>query len=102
MLDDIGITTRKRGDKSQGVQIPGKDVFAINRSAVLTVRINLVMIDRKEIQPPVTGMPKGVRITVLSSRGLNIPIKRIKGEMIKTFFAIAFSGMSPAVRRKTG
>src|SRR4030042_2587096 len=87
---------------SRASHIPGKEVVAIRRSAVLTVRINFMIIERKDIQPPVTGMPKTVRTTFVSNKGLNIPINIAKGEMKSTFFAIALRGISPAVRRKTG
>ena len=71
----------KRGNfnLSRPSQIPGKEVTAIRRRAVLTVRMNLITIEKKDIQPPETGTPKGVRITSVSSKGLNIPMKMAKG-----------------------
>ena len=82
--------------------MPGKDVTAIRSKAVLTVRINFTIMEKKDIQPPETGIPKGASITFVSSSGLNIPIKMAKGDIKRTFFAIALSGIFPAASRKTG
>src|SRR4030065_934441 len=94
----------KRGNfnLSRPSQIPGKEVTAIRRRAVLTVRINLITIEKKDIQPPEIGIPKGVRITSVSSKGLNIPMKMAKRDIKITFFAIALSGIYATANRKTG
>src|SRR4030067_1752927 len=94
----------KRGNLnlSRPSQIPGKEVTATRRRAVLTVRMNVMTIEKKDIQPPEIGIPKGVRITSVSSKGLNIPMKIAKGDTKITFFAIALRGISPTANKKTG
>jgi hypothetical protein len=60
------------------------------------------MIEKKETHPPVIGIPKGVINISVSNIGLNMPMKKTKGDIRRTFLKMAFNGISPAVIRKTG
>ena len=83
-------------------QTPGNEVVEIRSNAEHIVRKNFRSMEKNEIHPPETGIPKRLYMTWVSNNGLKMPMKIAKAETTRTFLRMNQIGISPREKITAG